>query len=371
MAADMDGLRTFTRAPFASDWEGLRRTVRREGTPDRVHFFELLIDGEVKAEICRRFALARDLDPEDPRQYVEREIELARFLGYDFFRPRTETFVAFPRHQLSTADASGIAADVRRQERRWTDEHRGPIQTWEDVERYPWPEPEKADYSVLEWADKHVPPGMTVACSCHQIFEQTSWLMGLETLCFALQDDPALVDEVFRRVGDVFTRLARIYVQFESVGFLFGGDDMGFRGGTLVPPETLREKCLPFHREISRIAHEAGRLNILHSCGKIDAIMPDLIEDVRIDGKHSFEDVSHPVTAAKRMWGDRIAVLGGIDVDFLCRADPEAIGRRVRETLDVCHPGGGYCLGSGNSIANYIPLENYLAMLAAGRDYVP
>jgi uroporphyrinogen decarboxylase len=56
-------------------------------------------------------------------------------------------------------------------------------------------------------------------------------------------------------------------------------------------------------------------------------------------------------------------------VDFLCRADEPAIRARIRETLDTCLPGGGYCLGTGNSVANYIPLDNYLAMLDEGRLY--
>ncbi|MBI2938952.1 MAG: hypothetical protein HYY04_00820 [Chloroflexi bacterium] len=97
--------------------------------------------------------------------------------------------------------------------------------------------------------------------------------------------------------------------------------------------------------------------------------MEPLIEDVRIDGKHSFEDVIQPVIEAKRLYGDRIAVIGGIDVDLLCRGSEEEIRRRVREVLDVCFPGGGYCLGSGNTVTNYVPLENYLVMLDEGRNY--
>jgi len=97
--------------------------------------------------------------------------------------------------------------------------------------------------------------------------------------------------------------------------------------------------------------------------------MGDLIEVVCIDGKHSFEDTIGDVREAKRLYGDRIALLGGIDVDFLCRASEEEIRSRVRETLDVCHPGGGYCLGTGNSVANYIPLHSYLVMLDEGRRY--
>jgi uroporphyrinogen decarboxylase len=46
------------------------------------------------------------------------------------------------------------------------------------------------------------------------------------------------------------------------------------------------------------------------------------------------------------------------------------VRKRVRDTLDACMPGGGYCLGTGNSVANYIPVENYLAMLDEGRRYM-
>jgi uroporphyrinogen decarboxylase len=63
--------------------------------------------------------------------------------------------------------------------------------------------------------------------------------------------------------------------------------------------------------------------------------------------------------------------LGGIDVDFLCRADVGAIRERVRHTLDACLSGGGYCLGTGNSVANYIPLDSYLAMQDEGSLYRP
>jgi uroporphyrinogen decarboxylase len=53
----------------------------------------------------------------------------------------------------------------------------------------------------------------------------------------------------------------------------------------------------------------------------------------------------------------------------MCRGDEKTIRARVREILDACMPGGGYCLGTGNSVANYIPLDNYLIMLDEGRKY--
>jgi uroporphyrinogen decarboxylase len=144
---------------------------------------------------------------------------------------------------------------------------------------------------------------------------------------------------------------------------------MGFRSGPLISPQDLRELALPGHRMVAQMVHEAGRPYMLHSCGNLECIMEDLIEDVGIDARHSFEDTIEDVITAKRRWGERVALLGGIDVDFLCRADEEAVRARVRETLKACTPGGGYCLGTGNSVANYIPLENYLAMIDEGRKW--
>ena len=120
---------------------------------------------------------------------------------------------------------------------------------------------------------------------------------------------------------------------------------------------------------MTELCHKHGRVNCLHACGNLEEIMEALIEDVKMDGRHSFEDTIEPVTVAKKRWGKRISLLGGIDVDFLCRATPEQVRKRTRETLDICLPGGGYCLGSGNSVANYIPVDNYLAMLDEGRRY--
>ena len=85
-----------------------------------------------------------------------------------------------------------------------------------------------------------------------------------------------------------------------------------------------------------------------------------------IDALHSFEDTIKDVRETKKRYGDRLTLLGGIDVDFLCRAPEQAIRQRVRETLEACHVGGGYCLGTGNSVANYVPLDSYLAMVDEG-----
>jgi uroporphyrinogen decarboxylase len=53
-------------------------------------------------------------------------------------------------------------------------------------------------------------------------------------------------------------------------------------------------------------------------------------------------------------------------MDFIARAKPDEVREYTRKVLDACAPGGGYALGCGNTVANYIPPENFLAMLDEG-----
>jgi uroporphyrinogen decarboxylase len=350
---------------FEPDAEAFIANLRRSGTPRRAHFIELYLDGEVIDEICRRYDIGRDLRADDPHFAEKRYMTLQRFLGYDYVGAGVGLPMVF-----KTAKAQDTAGLTRASGRDFVDEKTGPITCWEDFEKYPWPDPHKADTAWLEFFENNLPDDMCViGGGVGHYAEHLSWLMGYETLCYALADQRDLVRAIVDKSMEMDRAIMRQILQFSRVKAVWGSDDMGFKTGTLISPDDLREFVLPGHRKLAGMAHDAGRLYILHSCGNLRQIMGDLIDDVKLDGKHSYEDVILPPTEAKRLYGDRLAILGGIDVDFLCRSDEAAIRRRVRETLDTCMPGGGYCLGSGNTVANYIPVDNYLAMMDEGRNY--
>jgi len=94
--------------------------------------------------------------------------------------------------------------------------------------------------------------------------------------------------------------------------------------------------------------------------------MDDLIRDVRIDAFHSFQDVIIPISDFLGRYGGDTAALGGVDMDKLGRMEESDLRAYVREILDNCMP-GRFALGSGNSVANYIPVRNYLAMVDEAR----
>jgi uroporphyrinogen decarboxylase len=121
--------------------------------------------------------------------------------------------------------------------------------------------------------------------------------------------------------------------------------------------------------KICEVAHARNLPFLLHSCGNIEKIMDDLIETVGIDARHSFEDAVTPIEQAVANYGDRIALLGGVDMDILGRGTEQEVRRRVRAIINACAPSGRFALGTGNSIASYVNCNNYLAMLDEARRF--
>lgn len=359
------------KSPFSvhvtPDWQGLRDCILRKGQPNRVYHIELFLDAEVQDAICERYDVCKGLKESDRHYPLRRQIALQRFLGYDYVRCSVDNFV-MPLHNIWADDTAALQ---RRGGRSYVDEHRGPITNWYEFEAYPWPDVETLPARSLDWYEENLPDDMCVMGSggFAHFAEYIVWLMGYETFCMALYEQRDLVLAIRDKLTGIFVTMLNRMIEYQRVGIIWGSDDMGFRTGLLFAPDDMRELVLAGHKIMAQMSHDAGRPYLLHSCGKLDDIMEDLIQDVKIDAKHSFEDTIQSVKDAKKAYGDRIGLLGGIDLDFLCRADPPAVRKRVRETLDTCMPGGGYCLGTGNSVANYVPVENYLAMLDEGRRY--
>jgi uroporphyrinogen decarboxylase len=353
--------------PQQPDPDAFLANILRKGTPRRVHHIELFQDAEVADAIVRRYGLMDDVPREDPNYERKKHIVVQRFCGFDY------ASAALLRLDLSLfkTTVEDTAALKRASGRAFQDEHKGPIMSWEDFEKYPWPDPNAPEAGAeLQWFQENTPDDMfIIARGTGHFAEYLGWLMGYETLCYALFDRRDLVRAIADRLLEFYRAgLARI-LEFSRVKVIFASDDMGFKTGPLISPADMREFVIPGHKMLAEMAHKAGRPYLLHSCGNLSTIIGDLVHDVKIDAKHSFEDTIEDVRQAKKTYGREVALLGGMDVDFLCRSDEAAIRRRVRETLDECMPGGGYCLGTGNTVANFIPLDNYLAMLDEGRLY--
>jgi uroporphyrinogen decarboxylase len=351
------------------DFERLRKVLLLQGEPDRIPFVEVYINVPVmEAILGRRIPESGGRssgDRELREKWWDARIEFMYRMGYDFVP------VVFSYPWPGRRDLRLIAedtAELTQGERSWANESAGVINSWEDFDRYPWPKPEDADFSSLEYVSKHLPDGMKIiGYGGGWFMEGLMGMMGLVPLSYALMDDPDLVAAVSERLTSLAVAGFRNMAEIENVGALWLGDDMGFKGATMISPAALRRYVFPGQKILVDIAHQHDLPFCLHACGNLEGVMDDLIEDVGIDAKHSYEDVFLPVTDAKKQYGDRIAILGGIDVDVLARGTEAEVREYTARVIRECGPGGGYALGSGNSWSGYVKLENYLTMLDEGR----
>ncbi len=354
------------KVPLAHPQPDVRRFVdilMGKKSCDPVPLAEYLIDDihieTLTRQLGRVWTPRMDGRPEN-KQYLDNYIEAWYRLGYDYVRIE---------RGLGFKISSHVSHDETRkgQDRGWVAYEKPAITSWEDFEKYEWPASIDQALTDIVYVNDHLPNGMgLIASHCANVYEHLSFIMGYENLCIQLYEAPDLVRAVVDRVGSIMEKFYAELVKLDHLVVVWPGDDMGFRTGTLIRPEQLRDYVLPWHKRFAKIAHDAGKPYFLHSCGNIFAIMDDLINDVKIDAKHSYEDAILPVTEFQAKYGRRIGVLGGVDVDILTAKPPEFIRKHVRKIINTCAPRGRYALGSGNSIPSYVPLENYLTMLDEG-----
>ena len=345
--------------------------------PEEPPLVEYLIDNALMRPVTEKLLGRKWIDLSDLEEYMGGQMDFSKenidvvnafldnqiafwyHMGYDFIR--FESSLPLPAVSNVIPDT---AKGNEHRSRAWQSETEGVITTWEEFEKYPWPKISERDFYIHNYICDKLPDGLgLITCHAGRVYEHVSRLMSYEKLCINLIDDPKLVEEVTDKIGQLIFDYNKYLLEFDKLSAIFQGEDFGFNTGTLISPEDIRKFFLPWHKKYSKQIHDIGKPYFLHSCGELSRIMDDLIDDVKIDGKHSFQDNILPITEAKKIWGDRICLMGGVDVDKLARYSVDDLRKYVRKIIDICSPGGRFVIGAGNSITSYIPLENYLTMI--------
>jgi uroporphyrinogen decarboxylase len=334
------------------DFKNILSVLRRE-CPERPTLFEFFHNYKLYEEVLNTTNLMN-------KTIFERKlatIQAFEKLGYDYATLRISNF-AFDVKEVETKQSISL-------------NDYGTIEDKQTFDKYIWPKPEDGDYKELDLLAKHLPKGMKIIlCGPGGVLENVIMLTGFENLCYMKAEQPELVYDIFEQVG---TRLAEFYryaAKHESVGALISNDDWGYKSQTMLSTRDMRKYVFPWHKQIVENIHKAGKPAILHSCGCLDKVMGDIINDMKYDGKHSYEDNIQPVEEAYEQYGKEIAILGGIDVDFICRHTPDEIYKRSKLMLERVNNRGSYALGTGNSVPEYIPNNNFYAMIKAANDMI-
>lgn len=328
------------------DFHQLEKVLAKD-VPDRFTPFEFILNERLYQTYASEYFSADH--PVGFRQYVLAQVRTFERLGYDAAVIYGSDFRFPAAHKESKSTVSlndGVLITDRA-----------------SLESCPFSSPAQADTGVLDAATAILPEGMKlIVCGPCGVLENVIALVGYENLCMMLYDDEKLVEDIFAAVGSRLVEYYALAMRHPAVGALMSNDDWGFKTQTMLSTEAMRRYVFPWHKEIVNTAHRLGKPAILHSCGYFGNILDDIVDDMRYDARHSYEDSILPVEKAYEQMRGRIAVLGGVDLNFLVTESPETIAERSRALLRQTARYGGYALGTGNSVPEYVPDAHYLAM---------
>lgn len=346
------------RRPDRPDFERFLTTIRG-GCADRVPVAEALVDNQVKAAVLGRPILS-----------LADDVAFWEKAGYDF--------ICLPSGILDPAQTTSAKRRLGARDDRydkdgaeveWADEGRGQITCMADLEAYPWPAVQDLVPVHLTEVARFLPGGMKVVVTTGKIFTASWQLMGFEAFCFAVYDQPELVEALFDRVARLQVAAYERICEIDSVGGFWFSDDVAYAEGMMIAPKILRRYLYPWYKHMVRMAHQAGKIAICHSDGRLWKVMDDII-GCEFDALHPIEPKAMDIEEVRRRIAGKLSLIGNIDLDYpLTTGTPEAVRAQVRERVAALAPAGGYLVGSSNSIPDWVPVENYVAMLQAAFDY--
>ncbi|MBN1298983.1 MAG: hypothetical protein JW997_04785 [Actinobacteria bacterium] len=199
-------------------------------------------------------------------------------------------------------------------------------------------------------------------------FERMIALRGEEDFLTDIYLERQRLEKLGWMICDFFCGIVEGFAEAGMDGIFFS-DDLGFSRSLVFKPEIFRQIFKPWYKKLFAKIKSHNMHVIMHSCGYIWEIIPDLI-DCGLDVLHFQPSVLDSKRLVKE-FGRDLTFFGGIDIQrFLPNSTPEELEKGIREIFGILdHDGGGYISGPSNSIMPDTPFENIERMLYSMKKY--
>lgn len=322
----------------------LIRTLKGEKT-DKIPFWEVWF--LERGELARK-VLGGCID------CVEKEIEVAKHFGYDCARING---VARP-----LPGNMGLTSEGK--------EHYigGGLHDLTQLENLPPLDIDKIRREMSGKVKKIHDVGLAAIMYQPWCFHAVNTSMGLENFSMKVYDDIDFLHAAFDYIEDSNRlMIEEVAIPLGMDAVMFDGD-CAYKNGLMISPEIFRE--LVFERTKNTVAplKEAGIPYTLHSDGKLDEVIPVLIE-LGFSGVHGIEAAANDLKDIKERFGKDITLIGNMDITFLGYATLDKVRTETKKMLDIGSPGGRYIAACNTSPEDFIPLDNYEAFAEVIRNY--
>jgi hypothetical protein len=177
-------------------------------------------------------------------------------------------------------------------------------------------------------------PEFVLAKTWSRPFELVQFLRGPENLYLDLAERSEGLGRLLAKVHEFYKEEMALWAS-TGVDALVFADDWGGQNGLLVAPALWRELFKPLYRDYVEIAHRHGKYAFMHSDGRIEAILPDLVE-IGLDALNA-QLFTMDIESLGERFAGKLTFWGEIDRQRLLpygpRAAVAAAVRRVRRAL--------------------------------------
>ena len=334
--------------------------------PDRVPIHDLLWDSTVAR--WRREGLPQEQSPDD-------------YFGFEMVRIEPDLSPRFPTSEVEENDEYVLERTafgaLRRQhrDRSTTPEMvEYPIHTREDWERIRprlAPMPERLDWPALHAQyERSRAAGRFITFAAHFGYASLLEYIRSDELLMLLVTEPEWVKEMYQVQLELVLWLAEEMVKG---GVEYDGAflmcDLGYRNATLFSPKMYRELQFSFDKQLFRFFRDRDKPVILHSDGRVSALIPYFIEGGVSVLQPLEVKAGMDVVELKREYSRDLAFMGGIDARAIADPDPRAIEEEIRRKFAVAMEGGGYIYHSDHSVPHDVSFQRYQRVMELVQKY--
>ncbi len=201
------------------------------------------------------------------------------------------------------------------------------------------------------------------------VFESIHPITGHENLLMGMALDPDWILDMTETYADLWIALMEeLFARAGKPDGVWFFEDMGFKERPFMSPEMYRELIYPAHKRTCDFAHSHGLPVFMHSCGFVEPLLPGMI-DAGIDCLQAIEvKAGMDLLRIDRNFGDRIALMGGLDVRPVAANDLAGIDRELEAKLPLLKKHNGFIFHSDHSIPESTTLATYRYFLERGRE---
>ena len=196
------------------------------------------------------------------------------------------------------------------------------------------------------------------------LFERAWSLRGMENILLDMLESEDFLEALLNKITDYNLQIINEAIKYDFDGFYFG-DDYGQQQGMIMGPVLWRKFIKPCLAKTFEPVKKKNIPVILHSCGNIEQILPDLIE-IGLDVYQTVQPEIYDLEKLKKNYGNNLCFYGAISTQqTLVFSAPNEVKSVIKKTIKTMYKNGGYICAPTHQIQPDVPPENIMAMIEA------